>query len=76
MNRKNVQMQVWDCAGSDNFTQEYSRVKQTDAFLILFDVTSRASFDMISLIHYQNKSISGPIRSREQVTIIVGTKTD
>ena len=73
---KNIQVQLWDSAGSESFVQRNPRVKAADAFVILFDVTSRSSFDKIRTIHRENQAISGLSRAREQITLIVGTKAD
>ena len=69
-------MQVWDCAGNESFMPRNPRVKQSDAFVIVFDITSRPTFEKVRMIHKENEGICGAARAREQVTIIVGTKTD
>jgi len=51
-------------------------VRQSDALIIAFDTTSRASFEKVRDIFNNNKASSGISRANEQVTIIVGTKTD
>jgi small GTP-binding protein len=62
-NNKNIQMQVWDCAGSENFLPVNPRVKKSDAFVILFDITSRTSFEKVLQIHRCNQNMAGLARS-------------
>ena len=62
-NNKNIQMQIWDCAGSELFLPMNPRVKKSDAFVILFDITSRSSFEKVLQIHRGNQNMSGLARS-------------
>jgi GTPase SAR1 family protein len=51
-------------------------IKSADAFIIVFDITNRESFNKVKGIYLDNFSLAGKLRSREQVTIVVGAKTD
>jgi Ras-related protein Rab-1A len=51
-------------------------IKNADAFILVFDITSRESFNKIKTLYLENFMISGKMRVREQASIIVGAKTD
>ncbi len=53
-----------------------SKIKNSDAFILVFDITNRDSFDYIKTLYQENQIISGKLRAREQTNIIVGAKTD
>lgn len=73
---RQVQVQVWDCAGAEYFYMQNSMIKNADAFIMVFDITNRESFNKIKTLYLENYMISGKMRAREQVNIIVGAKTD
>jgi Ras-related protein Rab-1A len=74
--RHQVQLQLWDCAGAEYFYMQNSMIKNADAFILVFDITNRESFNKIKTLYLENYMISGKMRAREQVNIIVGAKTD
>lgn len=51
-------------------------IKNADAFILVFDITNRESFNKIKTLYLENYMISGKMRAREQANIIVGGKTD
>lgn len=53
-----------------------SMIKNADAFILVFDITNRESFNKIKTLYLENYIISGKLRAREQTNIIVGAKTD
>ena len=73
---RQVQVQFWDCAGAEYFYMQNSMIKNADAFILVFDITNRESFNKIKTLYLENYMISGKMRAREQVNIIVGAKTD
>jgi small GTP-binding protein len=73
---RQVQVQVWDCAGAEYFYMQNSMIKNADAFILVFDITNRKSFNKIKTLYLENYMISGKMRAREKVNIIVGGKTD
>mmetsp|Transcript_33882 Transcript_33882/g.44690 ORF Transcript_33882/g.44690 Transcript_33882/m.44690 type:complete len:214 (+) Transcript_33882:140-781(+) len=71
---KQVKLEIWDTAGMEKFqtlTQQYYR--NSDGCLVVFDVTSRRSFENVSQWIENAKVFS---YNGNMVTMLVGNKTD
>lgn len=71
---QNVKMQVWDTSGQEKFrsiTRSYYR--GVAGCLVVYDVTSRASFDHVQGWLNEVRKLSS---SEQTVVMLVGTKTD
>jgi Ras-related protein Rab-6A len=73
MDDKTVRLQVWDTAGQERFRSlAPSYIRDSEVAVIVFDVTSRASFDSVSHWVGDVKAVQGP----EAKFVIVGNKSD
>jgi GTPase SAR1 family protein len=61
---------------AENFFMQNAIVKNADAFIIVFDITNRESFNIVKGIYLDNYNAAGKLRACNQVTLIVGAKTD
>ena len=74
VNDKRVKLQIWDSCGQERFnalTRSYYR--NTDAFIICYDISSRKSFEDAK---YWIKELEKYVFDRPVIKILVGTKAD
>jgi Ras-related protein Rab-1A len=74
VNDKKVKLQIWDSCGQERFnalTRSYYR--NTDAFIICYDISSRKSFEDAK---YWIKELEKYVFDRPVIKILVGTKAD
>lgn len=77
-NQENYSLQVWDTSGDDKFNQFNGRFyKNTDFFILAFDLTNQQSFNDIKLwLEKINKNYLHDTYREDPVILLVGTKND
>ena len=74
INDKKVKLQIWDSCGHERFnalTRSYYR--NTDAFIICYDISSHKSFEDAK---FWIKELKKHVVDRQVIKILVGTKAD
>ena len=70
-----LKLQIWDTAGQERFrTITSSYYKGASVFVVVFDVTKRATFDNVSTWLEQIKTYSDPAKNHP--ILLVGNKAD
>jgi Ras-related protein Rab-1A len=74
INDKKIKLQIWDSCGQERFnalTRSYYR--NTDAFIICYDISSQKSFEDAK---FWIKELEKHVIDRPVIKILVGTKSD
>jgi len=72
-----VTMQIWDTAGQDRyFSLSSSFYRGTDCCVLVYDITSKASFDQLDYWYKQMLSYGNTPNDGNMMFVVIGTKVD